>query len=46
MLDFTAMTNFDSTTIVAGLVAIGGILAGIKWGKTGVRSVLSLIGRA
>lgn len=44
-MDFSALTTFDEGTIVAGLLAIGAILAAVRWGKFGVRAVVSLIGR-
>ena len=44
-MDFSAIAAYDTGTIITGLLAIGGVLAGVKWGKYGVRAVVGMIGR-
>lgn len=45
-MDLSALTTYDTTTILAGIVAIGGVVAGVKWGKMAVNSVLGMIRRS
>lgn len=42
-MDFTAMTSYDTATLLAAFAAVGTVLAALKWGKAGVRWALSLI---
>lgn len=42
-MDFTAMTGYDTATIIAAFAAIGATLAAVRFGRAGVRWVLGLI---